>query len=77
MAERLLDVAAARERVLAAARPLPSEPVELSSALGRVLAEDVASDRALPPFDASATDGFAVVAGEAAELEVVGESRAG
>jgi molybdopterin molybdotransferase len=77
MAERLLDVAAARERVLAAARPLAPEPVELTAALGRVLAEDVASDGALPPFDASAMDGFAVLAGEAADLEVVGESRAG
>ncbi len=77
MAERLLDVAMARESVLAAARPLPPEPVELTAALGRVLAEDVASDGALPPFDASAMDGFAVLAGEAAELEVVGESRAG
>jgi len=77
MAERLLDVAAARERVLAVARPLPPEPVELTAALGRVLAEDVASDGALPPFDASAMDGFAVLAGAAAELDVVGESRAG
>lgn len=77
MAERLLDVAAARERVLAAARPLSPEPVELAAALGRVLAEDVTSDGDLPPFDASAMDGFAVLAGEAAELEVVGESRAG
>lgn len=77
MAERLLDVAAARGRVLVAAQPLPPEPVDLTAALGRVLAEDVASDRDLPPFDASAMDGFAVRAGPAAELEVVDESRAG
>lgn len=77
MVERLLDIAAARERVLAAARPLRPEPVELAAALGRVLAEEVASEGALPPFDASAMDGFAALAGAAAELEVVGESRAG
>ncbi len=31
----------------------------------------------MPPFDPSAMDGYAVVAGPAAELRVVGESRAG
>ncbi len=77
MAEPLLDIEAAREQVLAAVRPLTPEPVELTAALGRVLAEEVASEGALPPFDASAMDGFAVLAGAAAELEVVGESRAG
>jgi molybdopterin molybdotransferase len=73
----LIDLATARSRVLAEARPLPSEPVEVAAALGRVLARDVASDIDLPPFDASAMDGFAVRAGPAAELKVVGESRAG
>jgi molybdopterin molybdotransferase len=42
-----------------------------------VLAEDVAAAHDLPPFDNSAMDGFAVVAGPSRELEVVGESRAG
>jgi molybdopterin molybdotransferase len=77
VAEELVDVATARERVLAETRPLPSERVELAAALGRVLAVDVTSDVDLPPFDASAMDGFAVEAGPAAELTVVGESRAG
>ena len=49
----------------------------LEGALGRVLAEDVAAGMDVPPFDSSAMDGFALVAGPAAELPVVGESRAG
>jgi molybdopterin molybdotransferase len=73
----LIPVAEARERVLAAARPLPAEDVALAAALGRVLAEDLASPHDIPPFDASAMDGYAVIAGPAAELAVVGESRAG
>ena len=77
MTRELISVAEARERVLAAVRPLPAEDVPLGAALGRVLAEDVASPHDIPPFDASAMDGYAVVAGAAAELTVVGESRAG
>lgn len=73
----LISIDEARERVLAAARPLPSEAVPLAAALGRVLAEDVASAEDLPPFDSSAMDGFAVASAEGGELEVVGESRAG
>jgi molybdopterin molybdotransferase len=73
----LISIAEARERVLAEARPLPPEEVPLEAALGRVLAEDVQAGEDLPPFDSSAMDGFAVIAGPPAELEVVGESRAG
>ena len=70
----LIGVSEARERVLAAVEPLGSEAVPLLEALGRVLAEDVSSPEALPPFDSSAMDGFAVRAGLAAELPLVGES---
>ncbi|MEA2437555.1 MAG: molybdopterin molybdotransferase [Thermoleophilaceae bacterium] len=73
----LISIAEARERVLAAVRPLPAEEVALDAALGRVLGEEVRSEEDLPPFDSSAMDGFAVVAGPAGELPVVGESRAG
>lgn len=52
-----------------------------SSALGRILAEDVAADRNYPPFDRSIRDGYALRAADAAEpgarLRLVGESRAG
>src|SRR4051795_9501293 len=73
----LISIAEARERVLAAVRPLPAEDVPIYSALGRVLAEEGRSGGDRPPFDSSAMDGYAVVAGPAGELPVVGESRAG
>lgn len=65
--------------------PLPAEEIALDDALGRVLAEDVASADAIPPFDNSAMDGFAVRAEDtrrasadsSVTLRVVDESRAG
>src|SRR4051812_32832595 len=41
-------------------RPLEPEPVPLSDALGRVLAEDVRAPIDVPGFDRSNVDGFAV-----------------
>jgi molybdopterin molybdotransferase len=73
----LISIAEARGRVLAEVRALPPEEVALEDALGRVLAQDAHAGESLPPFDSSAMDGYAVVAGPAAELPVVGESRAG
>jgi molybdopterin molybdotransferase len=73
----LIPIAEARRRVLESIRPLDAEDVPLGEALGRVLAEDVTSEVAVPPFDGSAMDGFALPAGAEGRLEVVGESRAG
>src|SRR4051812_50172079 len=73
----LISVDEARARVLAAVRALPGEVVRVDTALGLVLAEDVVAELTLPPFDSSAMDGFALVAGPARELPVVGESQAG
>jgi molybdopterin molybdotransferase len=73
----LISIAEARRRVLDSVTPLGNEPVALARALGRVLAEDVSSGIAVPPFDSSGMDGYAVVAGPPAELEVIGEARAG
>ena len=73
----LLAISDARALVLEAVRPLPVESVALNGALGRVLAREVSSPIAVPPFDSSAMDGFAVIAGEPAELDVVGEAGAG
>jgi len=50
----------ARERVLAAARPLPAETVPVTEAIGRPLAERIVAAHALPPFRNSAMDGIAV-----------------
>ena len=73
----LITIDEARDRVLEAVTRLGDEPVFLGAALGRALAEDVTSAVAVPPFDSSAMDGFAVVAGPGGELHVVGEARAG
>lgn len=67
--------------VLEKTAPLPLESVALSGALGRVLAEDVAADSDLPPFDRAQMDGYAVRSEDLREtparLRVVGEAAAG
>ncbi|MFL5868172.1 MAG: molybdopterin molybdotransferase MoeA, partial [Thermoleophilaceae bacterium] len=73
----LRPISEARELVLAAIRPLEAEKVMLADALGRVLADEVRSPLDVPPFDSSAMDGYALVAGAAGELPVLGEARAG
>jgi len=83
---RLLSVEEARAAVLAAV-PGPTEPeiAYLSEALGRVLAEPVVSTTALPPWDNSAMDGYAIRSADVAEatedapvrLEVIGDVAAG
>jgi molybdopterin molybdotransferase len=73
----LINIAEARRRVLESSFRLAPEELEIAAALGRVLAEDVTSAERLPPFDSSAMDGFAVIAGPAGELTLAGESRAG
>jgi len=84
--ERLLTVEEAQATVLAAIPgPTDAEHAFLSEARGRVLAEDVMSLTALPPWDNSAMDGYAIRAADVAAatedrpalLRVVGEVRAG
>ncbi|MFT3876944.1 MAG: molybdopterin molybdotransferase MoeA [Propioniciclava sp.] len=48
------------ERVLALATPLPAQECPVASGFGRVLDEDLVARLAVPPFDNSAMDGFAV-----------------
>ena len=60
----LLTIEEALAAVLARVRPLPSEPVALETAAGRVLAEDTVARVDLPPFRSSAMDGFAVRAAD-------------
>jgi molybdopterin molybdotransferase len=54
----------AREAMNVIAERLPvvvgTEPVALRAALGRILAHDVVSERAVPPHDNAAMDGYAV-----------------
>ncbi|MCG8554848.1 MAG: molybdopterin molybdotransferase MoeA [Proteobacteria bacterium] len=77
----MVPIASALETVMTACSTRGIVRVPLLDALGRVLAEDVASTCDLPPFDNSAMDGFALRAADAAEpgsiLPVSGESRAG
>ena len=73
----LISIDEARRRVLDAVTRLGNEDVPLDLALGRVLAEDVTSGIDVPPFDSSGMDGYALIAGPEAELEVIGEARAG
>jgi molybdopterin molybdotransferase len=73
----LISITEARRRVLEAVTQLGDEPVALDAALGRVLAEDVTSPTAVPPFDSSGMDGYAVATLDGGELEVIGEARAG
>jgi molybdopterin molybdotransferase len=56
----LLTIEEAEARVLERARPLASERVPLAEAPGRVLAEPARALVDLPPFAASAMDGFAI-----------------
>ncbi|EAU40110.1 probable molybdopterin biosynthesis protein [Fulvimarina pelagi HTCC2506] len=77
----LLPVEDAHARVLAGAEPIArTETVSLRAARGRVLAEDILARRTQPGFAASAMDGYAVRADDAARgavLQVVGEAAAG
>ena len=77
----MISVTEARDRILAALRPMPAEQVGLASALGRVLAEDVAARRTQPPLAVSAMDGYGVRAEDVrtlpARLTVVGYAPAG
>ncbi|HWR65054.1 MAG TPA: gephyrin-like molybdotransferase Glp [Bellilinea sp.] len=60
----LLPVKDALDRILSDFAPLPTEPVDLFNAVGRVLAQDVVSASDLPPFDNSSMDGFALHAAD-------------
>ena len=61
-----MTVEEARELVFARIARLAAERVALLDALGRVLAEDAASDIDVAPFDNSAMDGYAVRAADLA-----------
>ena len=72
----------ARARLLSDVPVLAPERIPLRDAAGRVLAEDVRATAPIPPFDASAMDGYAVALASFEgdgpwTLPVVGESRTG
>ena len=72
----MLSVEEYLERVLGLASLLPSEATPVGEGRGRVLTEDLTARVAVPPFDNSAMDGFAVRAEDALagrSLRVVGD----
>lgn len=83
--DRLLTVEETLEQVLAGLSPLGSLAVDPEAALGGVLAEDLVAGVALPPWDNSAMDGYAIRSADTAgatedvpvRLAVVGEVPAG
>lgn len=61
----LTPVSDALARLLNGVSPTETETIALKEALGRILAENLSADRAQPPFNASAMDGYAVRSADA------------
>ncbi|RTL72607.1 MAG: molybdopterin molybdenumtransferase MoeA [Hyphomicrobiales bacterium] len=76
-----LTVDQALARILDGVAPTASETVPIGRAHGRTLAANLAARLTQPPFDASAMDGYAVLARDVAtlpaRLDVIGEAAAG
>ena len=62
----MISVEEALAAILSHVQPLDPEQVPILDAQGRVLAEEIVSDIAVPPFDNSAMDGYAVQSAEVA-----------
>jgi molybdopterin molybdotransferase len=78
----MLSVTEAQAKIIERVRPLEAQALALGpEVLGLVLAEDVASDLDMPPYDKSMMDGYAVLAADLtagrAELQVIEEVTAG
>jgi molybdopterin biosynthesis enzyme len=77
----LLPLADAQAHVLAACSPLHPSAVRLADALGLVASVPITAEAAVPPFDNSAMDGYAVRAadtvGAPVELQDLGTLAAG
>ena len=81
----MISLEDARELVLSRVQPMPTEEVDVLQVIGRVAAEDLASDIDIAPFAHSAMDGFAMRAAQLAsasaespvELDVIAEVPAG
>lgn len=67
----MISVEEARDAVLARIDRLDAESVDVLATLGRVLAQDIASDVDIAPFDNSAMDGYAV---QAADISAASEA---
>ena len=56
----MISLEAALSQILAAIHPLGMEKVNLLDALGRVIGEDIAASRSIPPKNNAAMDGYAL-----------------
>ena len=72
----MLTVEQALAQCLALVSPLPTEPVTLRHAHGRMMPDPAIARRDQPPFPASAMDGYAV-AGDQTSYTVIGAAGAG
>ena len=76
-----LKASEAQRVIFGALTTLGVETVDLAQSLGRVLAEEIRANRDLPPYAASAMDGFALRAADLARvpasLEIIEEINAG
>lgn len=61
----MISVESALEVILKEIKPLGLESVDITSALGRVIGEDIAARSGNPPWDNSAMDGYALRAADA------------
>ncbi len=77
----MISVDKAEQTVLRQVKTLPPKKVKLENALGFCLAENIKSDLNMPPYNRSAMDGYAVIAGDIVnppvELAVIENIRAG
>jgi molybdopterin molybdotransferase len=73
----MISVDEARERIIAAFRPLESERVALKEAAGRTLAADACAKSDQPPFSVSMMDGYAVRSADTGTRRVIGSAPAG
>lgn len=74
----LISIEDALQQILDRVSPLPPTRRRFDTALGYVLAEDVYASENMPPFAASAKDGFAVVSSDtSSERRLIGEQMAG
>jgi molybdopterin molybdotransferase len=74
----MISLEAARTLIAEHVQPGPARAVELSAALGQVLAESVAADQDYPAHDRAMMDGYALAADDpAGRFRVVGEAKPG
>ncbi|MGQ9500519.1 MAG: molybdopterin molybdotransferase MoeA [Anaerolineae bacterium] len=74
----MIPVETAIEIILQHVHPLQPITVNFADALGLVLAEDIYASEAMPPFVASAVDGYAVIAADPSPIRrVIGAQPAG